>query len=664
MGSADQSRKLQLLALRPALSLAFSLTVACLCVQAAPAAAYTVQQNGSQLSFSASVGEVNSVTVGLPDPGTLSISDGGALPSGALPAGCSDEGGGTVNCSRAGRGALDVSTGDQDDVVTLDVTGLPTVADGGDGSDQLFGAGAGEDLRGGLGNDQIDGGDGNDRLDGGGGDDQLGGSAGADVLLGGDGADVVAGDLGADAIDGGAGDDDLSGGAEADVVSGGDGADRMAGDEANDLMVGGEGPDAIDAGDGDDSARGGSGDDTIDGGSGRDDIAGEPGTDQLVQSDGGGPMDGGEGDDGLQGGVGADQLQGGPGNDRLLGDQAGDSLSGGDGVDVLDGGEGADTQAGGPGADTVTYQFAGGRVRVALDGRANDGTAGEGDNDAADIETVIGSVSDDALLAARSGTSLVGGPGRDRLTGSTGRDVLDGQEDDDLLDGAGGADKLIGGAGRDEATYASRSKPVRVSLDDRGNDGARGERDDVRRTVESVTGGRSGDRFSGAKSIVNRFSGGRGNDRVSALDDDSSVDVVQCGAGIDRVSADDIDRVRGDCERIARTGRALPLRLLGVSGRPGGRAAGRVRCGFRTVLGCRGSIGLYVYTRSRRVFVGSTRIAVDAGVARRFSVRGGPRRLHRLARGRSTLRGVVVIRARDRLGRAGYLTRRVRVGIP
>lgn len=640
-----------------------ALTGLCLMIPVSSASAFTLQQVGSELRFTAGAGEVNAVTVSLQDPSTLSISDGGALLTGPAPAGCTDEGAGSVTCDRGGRAAVTVLTGDGDDTATVDGTGLATVIDGGDGTDQLFGAAAADDLRGGAGNDLIDGGDGDDRLDGGPGDDQLAAGAGNDSADGGDGADSIAGDLGADALDGGAGDDDLAGGAGADTIVGGEGANRIAGDEDTDLLVGGSGPDVIDGGDGGDTVRGGGGRDIVDGGPGADTIFGEDGSDQLVQSDGGGLLDGGAGDDELQGSTSPDDLRGGPGNDRLTGDSGADRLSGGDGVDSLDGGPGADVQSGGPGADTSTYQFSAGRVKVTLDRRANDGTAREGDNVGSDIETVIGSVGDDRLFAGRSGTTLAGGPGRDRLTGSVGRDVLDGQEDDDLLDGGAGADKLIGGAGTDEATYATRVQAVRVSLDNRANDGARGERDDVRSTIENVTGGKGNDRFSGFRSVVNRFAGGRGDDRFRVLDDDSAIDQVQCGAGLDRASADDRDRVGGDCENIARTGRSLAARLTGVHGRGGG-ASGRVRCGFRTIIGCRGSIGLYVYTRSRRSFVGSTRLVADAGTTRRFTVRGAPKRLRRLARGRSTLRGVVVLRVRDRLGRAAYLTRRVRVAVP
>jgi hypothetical protein len=43
--------------------------------------------------------------------------------------------------------------------------------------------------------------------------------------------------------------------------------------------------------------------------------------------------------------------------------------------------------------------------------------------------------------------------------------------------------------------------------------------------------------------------GGAGNDVISARD--GSRDVIDCGAGLDRVTADRRDRLRG-CERVSR----------------------------------------------------------------------------------------------------------------
>jgi hypothetical protein len=83
---------------------------------------------------------------------------------------------------------------------------------------------------------------------------------------------------------------------------------------------------------------------------------------------------GGEGDDTLKGGNHGDELRGEGGNDLLIGD--GPSAFGVFG-DVLDGGAGVDTlddyvsSAGAPDAPPVT---------ISLDGAANDGRAGEGDN--------------------------------------------------------------------------------------------------------------------------------------------------------------------------------------------------------------------------------------------------------------------------------------------
>jgi hypothetical protein len=83
----------------------------------------------------------------------------------------------------------------------VNMTGLTTIADGGNGNDSLTG---------GSGNDILKGGTGNDDLRGMGGDDHLDGGSGQDRLDGGDGNDTL------DSIDNNAGQDTLIGGAGMD----------------------------------------------------------------------------------------------------------------------------------------------------------------------------------------------------------------------------------------------------------------------------------------------------------------------------------------------------------------------------------------------------------------------------------------------------------------
>src|SRR5207244_13288502 len=110
-----------------------------------------------------------------------------------------------------------------------------------------------------------------------------------------------------------------------------------------------------------------------------------------------------------------------------------EKVTSGSGDDVLSGG----LMDGGPGADTmtdgrVTYEDRTNPLTVTLDGIANDGEAGEGD----DVEraAVFGGGGNDTLTAGASGSGLAGGPGNDVITGGPGIDYLSGGDGDDTID--------------------------------------------------------------------------------------------------------------------------------------------------------------------------------------------------------------------------------------
>jgi hypothetical protein len=132
----------------------------------------------------------------------------------------------------------------------------------------------------------------------------------------------------------------------------------------------------------------------------------------------------------ILGGDGPDMLNGTAGNDALYGLGGADVVNGLAGDDELDGGPGADTLSGGPGSDAVSYGGAG-PVTVTLNGRADDGHAGEGDNVRGDVEDIFGS------------------DGGDRLTGSAKANTIDGGAGADVIDGRDGADHVYGGDGND-----------------------------------------------------------------------------------------------------------------------------------------------------------------------------------------------------------------------
>ena len=324
----------------------------------------------------------------------------------------------------------------------------------------------------------LEGAAGNDTLYGGGGDDVLIGGAGKDVLIGGKGNDLVSGGAGRDKLYGNAGSDTLEGGSGNDGLWGeGDPdpattpADGTPGRQipgANDVFRGGAGLDTIDyssrtlavsvsldgvANDGynryqDFGIPGeveyddvGSDIEVIIGGSAGDDLVGGAGDETLV---------GNGGNDTIYGLEGNDLLIGGAGDDRFVATRfSGLGQPGGGAVGAIPGPDGADVFVGGDGVDTVDYGGRTGGVTVSLDGRANDGEAGEGDQVSADIENVFGGSGDDFITGSDADNQLVGGAGSDTLDGGAGNDELIG--DPGLLDVTSN-DVLIGGPGNDNLT--------------------------------------------------------------------------------------------------------------------------------------------------------------------------------------------------------------------
>jgi Ca2+-binding RTX toxin-like protein len=224
---------------------------------------------------------------------------------------------------------------------------------------------------------------------------------------------------------------------------------------------------------------------TIVGTVGDDVLEGTPGNDVIVGLGGDDVIHGRDGDDVICGGRGHDVLHGGAGHDTLYG---------GRGEDRLVPGPGDDDVRGGRAMDRVDYRDAARGVVVDL--RA--GTAsGEGGDELADIEIVIGSEyddriqfgdvtsaarwrgfeargrgGDDTILAGllsvtvwpgRGDDIVVGGPGNDRVEPSPGDDDIKGGNGDDWLYGGRGIDILRGNAG-DDALIGDFDRPYRDSL--------------------------------------------------------------------------------------------------------------------------------------------------------------------------------------------------------
>jgi Ca2+-binding RTX toxin-like protein len=464
---------------------------------------------GPPCAGAAAAGEVNHLAVGVDATGAVTFSDTVAIADGG---GCTVDGNSAV-CP--GTTSVRFDLGNGDDSATVGSVASAGPSTGGAGADSLTGGPLGDALSGGGDNDTIDGGGGDDSLLGEGGNDVLRGGAGLDTLTGGDDADALAGGDGADSLDGGAGNDQLDGGGGDDTAAGGTGNDTVGGGTGDDRLSGGDGNDSVGGGDGSDrlegdpatgSCAGSRGSDSVTGDGGDDSLCagdgpstgpdadslgggdgidhvfypraaalavsledaandGEPGEGDNVKSDveavtgGDGPdtLTGNDAGNALDGAGGADVVSGAGGPDYLAdsgGDSAADQLNGGPGDDYLaDAGGGPDSYSGGDGDDLlIAYALRRSAVGVTLDGRADDGGAGEADNVAPDVEGVLGGFGDDTIVGNDADNELSGGEGADSIAGRGGNDGLHGGGGRDALDGGAGRDLLDGGGGADSLT--------------------------------------------------------------------------------------------------------------------------------------------------------------------------------------------------------------------
>jgi hypothetical protein len=172
------------------------------------------------------------------------------------------------------------------------------------------------------------------------------------------------------------------------------------------------------------------------------------------------------------------------------------------------------------GADRSDYTGRTEALSLSMNGIADDGAPGEGDDIASD--EIVGGASDDTISDNTGANSLFGGPGNDFISASLGADVLDGGPGNDTLDGGADNDTLRGGDGADQ-----------------------------------LIGGAGNDLLSGGPG-PDAISGGAGNDTISAAD--GVAETVDCGAGVDTVVADlggnGVSDIRIGCENV--TGPAAP----------------------------------------------------------------------------------------------------------
>jgi hypothetical protein len=130
-----------------------------------------------------------------------------------------------------------------------------------------------------------------------------------------------------------------------------------------------------------------------------------------------------------------------------------DVLRGGDGNDNFFDEPGADTFAGGNGSDGVSYLAADAPLSVTLDGVANDGIAGEGDNVGVDVEDVYVDIPRPVTIVGSAAANVIYGYATaDTIDGAAGNDVLFGANGNDTITARDGyADRVDCGSGTDAA---------------------------------------------------------------------------------------------------------------------------------------------------------------------------------------------------------------------
>lgn len=443
---------------------------------AATAHAGDVTLIGSELTYSDIVGHDNDLTVTESSNDVFRFQDpvgGVSIGSGSDPGACAIVASGTVDCtySGSGRPSLDVNFFGGDDRGDASGIDLFTQWIDGEGDDVIVGSDGVDRFRVGPGSDDYDGGAGaSDEAmyhfsfpgrvatpvevslddvanDGSAVSAAEGGDASNDnvrdsveIVHGDTGDDVLVGSNGVERLNGQAGDDLLQGLRDGDVLDGGAGndtaswAERSAGVSVDVDGVADDG----DASDDTPTTLNQPRDNVTEtvenliGGGGGDTLTGSNASDNR--------LDGGGGADVLTGRDGLDRLEGGSGSDIFTPSDGGDVFEGGDGIDFL-------------------FYFGAEALEITLDGVADDGPAGQGDNVLADVETIHGSSADDTIVGSDASNQLfgnqgndaiAGGGGFDRINGGTGNDGLSGGAGGDRLHGDGDDDQLNGGSGEDE----------------------------------------------------------------------------------------------------------------------------------------------------------------------------------------------------------------------
>jgi Ca2+-binding RTX toxin-like protein len=242
------------------------------------------------------------------------------------------------------------------------------------------------------------------------------------------------------------------------------------------------------------------------------------------------------------------------------------------------------TYSGGAGTDRIGYGGDdNGAASITIDDVANDGRDGL-DNIGPDVEFLDGTFVADRLIAGQGRVLLDGSDGDDELTGGPRNDTIDAASVSESGFDLGeffdeGTDTIACGGGNDQV-FADRRDQIAadcevVGLPPKSGDrypytgSAAADRIDVREFVYAVVkagagndvirlpghgngtlyGGKGNDDIRGDRGL-DRFIGGAGRDTINARD--RTRDKISCGSGRDRVTADKVDVVKPDCEKVTR----------------------------------------------------------------------------------------------------------------
>lgn len=169
-------------------------------------------------------------------------------------------------------------------------------------------------------------------------------------------------------------------------------------------------------------------------------------------------------------------------------------------------------------------------------------------------DRLVGTNGNDYMDSGRGNDNLEGRRGNDRMIGGFGSDYVNGGYGKDRLDGGAGGDRVYGGAGNDPVVDGGTGSDPLVTGGS-GNDYVTGYTGN-----DKVYGYTGNDRVRGGPG-EDRIYGGDGNDLILAKD--SQRDVINCGAGYDRVRADQADAVSSNCERVLTISRDNSSRIAG-----------------------------------------------------------------------------------------------------